>query len=410
MLTAFGREDLITQAREAGIHAFLMKPVNASLVFDTIMEVLGIGDMGKPQVFDFAPKTEEIADQLRGARVLVVEDNPINQEVAGEILKSMGIDCRIANNGREALDVLEATEFDAVLMDIQMPEMDGYEATRLIRSDNRFSSIPVIAMTAHAMEGDREKCLDAGMNDHVAKPIDIDELVSRLASWIKLAKRQPIPDAADPEKVEVEPDVELPEDLPGINAQSALKRLRGAKGLFKRLLRDFVKTQADSVQKLRDALAIGDAGLARRLAHTLKGVSGNISAEELFKIATRIDTSLKQGTMADLDQLLDDAERAIDVVVQSIVGLEQEPKESSTICPTVGFDPDKLRAGIVELADLLRKSNMKAEECLDSIREDLICAGFPTEMEKLVGTLEDLDYDEALRILDSIAPSLGIVF
>ena len=170
MLTAYGREEVVRRAEEAQLDGFMVKPMNPSLLFESIMEVFG-KKFAREEFGERIKAQQEILglENIRGAQILLVEDNEINQEVAIELLMQKGCNITVANNGKEAVEKVNQAEFDCVLMDIQMPEMDGYEATRAIRKNERFTSLPIVAMTANVMQGDREKCIEAGMSDHVAK-------------------------------------------------------------------------------------------------------------------------------------------------------------------------------------------------------------------------------------------------
>jgi signal transduction histidine kinase/CheY-like chemotaxis protein len=185
MVTAYGREEVMQQTEEVGLEGFLLKPVSPSMLFDSIMQAFG---KAVPEISRVAQRKEQEAGafgNIQGARVLIVEDNEINQQVAREILEGAGLNVALANDGQEAVNAVKENNYDAVLMDIQMPVIDGYTATREIRKDERFKELPIIAMTAHAMAGDEDKSLQAGMNGHVTKPIDPDQLFSALQKWIK---------------------------------------------------------------------------------------------------------------------------------------------------------------------------------------------------------------------------------
>ena len=176
MVTAFGREDIRTQAEEIGIDSYLLKPVNSSLLYDTLVDLFGVAGLEEHR--SRVKKDDTTAHDATGIRVLLVEDNEMNQQVATELLESAGAIVTIANHGGEAVKILtegdQAPPFDVVFMDLQMPEMDGFTATKLLRRDPRLKKFPIIAMTAHALVEERQRCLDAGMNDHVSKPIDPD--------------------------------------------------------------------------------------------------------------------------------------------------------------------------------------------------------------------------------------------
>ena len=190
MVTAYGREEIRKQAESVEIDVFLVKPVTNSLLFDAIMEAFGKHGGRKSRPIKYGVEKISEIGNIRGARVLLAEDNEINQQVATELLEKAGLRVTIANNGKEAIKAIEGSEFDLVLMDVQMPEMDGLEATGYIRENPRFSNLPIVAMTAQAMTGDREKCIEAGMDDYVTKPIDVNDLFSALVKWIKPKDRK----------------------------------------------------------------------------------------------------------------------------------------------------------------------------------------------------------------------------
>jgi CheY-like chemotaxis protein len=196
MLTAFSRDDVLRrlEERQLGVGALLTKPVTPSTLFDACTQALGLSVR---HTAHGTQRKEALANHqasLNGARILLVEDNPINQELALDLLTDAGIVVSVAGDGQEALDMLERQEFDGVLMDCQMPVLDGFAATRALRQRPRLRDLPVIAMTANAMVGDREKVLEAGMDDHIAKPINVDEMFATLARWVSSGENHdPVP-------------------------------------------------------------------------------------------------------------------------------------------------------------------------------------------------------------------------
>jgi len=226
MITAFGREEVMRDANGAGVDAFLIKPVTRSTLFDTIMQAFGHKGGTRRGRRTARAHADVDLTPVRGAQVLLVEDNEINQDVARELLEKPGLVVTVASNGKEAVQAVEQRDFDIVLMDVQMPEMDGLEATRVIRKLGKpgISDLPIVAMTAHAMAGDREKSLDAGMNDHLTKPIDPSELFRTLLEWIKPGERAtvpvPAPDEPETPAPAEPPSAEKPlRDVPGIPVQ-----------------------------------------------------------------------------------------------------------------------------------------------------------------------------------------------
>jgi CheY-like chemotaxis protein len=221
LVTAYGREEIMQQAEEVGLEGFLLKPVNPSMLFDTIIQAFGEEVPEASRVVQIYEQEAETLERIRGANVLLVEDNEINQQVAREILEGAGLNVALAADGQEGVNAVKEDNYDAVLMDVQMPVMDGYAATHEIRKDKSFKDLPIIAMTAHAMAGDENKSLEAGMNGHVTKPIDPDQLFSTLQKWIKPSKKrvqQPEVPLESLESDQAEPDEEqLPESLPGFD-------------------------------------------------------------------------------------------------------------------------------------------------------------------------------------------------
>jgi CheY-like chemotaxis protein len=300
LVTAYGREEIMHQAEEAGLEGILFKPVNPSMLFDSIMQAFGETAPATSRVGQRQEQEAEALKQIQGARLLVVEDNEINQQVAKEILEGAGLNITLANNGQEAFNAVRENEYDAVLMDVQMPVMDGYTATREIRKNGRFKELPIIAMTAHAMAGDEDKSLEAGMNGHVTKPIDPDQLFSTLQEWIKPSeKRVQVQQmeifVKDPEVVHqaLPEEQQLPETLLGFDLTDGLKRLQGNKTLYRKLLINFAADYSDAANDIRTALHAEDFKHAHSLIHNLKGLAGNLAATELQAAAVNLEKLVK---------------------------------------------------------------------------------------------------------------------
>jgi two-component system, sensor histidine kinase and response regulator len=260
---------------------------------------------------------------LAGRRVLVVEDNEINQDLASELLGDLGIRVTIADNGREGVNQVSAEPFDLVLMDIQMPVMDGLTAIKLIRSKERFRGLPIIAMTAHAMRGDRERSLDAGMNDYLTKPINPDTLTATLQRWMPAQ-------AADPrERAEAaaQPTTlaeELPAQLPPFDIQAALARTNGKPKLLRKMLREFHQQYTHAAIDLRAQLNAGQVEEAHRLAHSLKGVAATLEARELAEAAAALGQALREDRVEGLSELISTLEEALDLAIVAASGLERD--------------------------------------------------------------------------------------
>jgi len=313
MVTAYGREDLLKQAGSAGIQNVLVKPVNASTLFDTTMGALGDMpfDAQEPGTALAEPLNGALAG-IKGARVLLVEDNDINQQVGRELLQDAGLVVDVAEHGKVALDLVQKVNYAVVFMDMQMPVMDGISATREIRKLNHLDEMPIVAMTANAMEQDRRRCIDAGMNDFLVKPIEPAELASVLIRWIR-------PEAAraqmrQPLQAEVAPPMAsgLPEGIEGLDTAGGLARMMNRKPLYLAMLGRYVTGQRDSAVQLRAAITDGDFTTAERLAHTTKGVSGTVGAIVVHDLAAVLEQALKAGhPPAELDPLLTGLETSL---------------------------------------------------------------------------------------------------
>ena len=309
LVTAYGREEIMRQAERMGLDGFLIKPVSPSVMFDTIMQAFG-RDAPRELRTGTEKELEAAAhEKLAGANVLLVEDNEINQQVAMEILSGAGLKVTVANNGQEALDLVRANAYDAVLMDVQMPVMDGYTATGKIRELEAKQPppngrLPIIAMTAHAMAGDQEKSLAAGMNDHITKPIDPAQLFGTLSKWVRPGEGTPRPveAASAPEgtqgKEPAPPGQTLPDAMPEFDLADGLQRLMGNRALYRKLLVNFATQYAKAGADILKALDAGDFDRAHGLVHAIKGVAGNLAAKDLQQQSAALEKLVKHADAA----------------------------------------------------------------------------------------------------------------
>ena len=294
MVTAHGREELLRNAGAAGIDDILIKPVSASVLFDCLVRVLDSQAPGAPVLAAAPADTDfDVLASVRGAHILLVEDNELNQEVATELLRDAGFVVDVAANGQIALDKVRENAYGLVLMDMQMPVMDGITAAIEIRKDTRFDSLPILAMTANVMQGDRDRCAAAGMNDHVAKPIEPDDLWRKLARWAV-----PTRQSGTPVKVSASASEGPDFQIDGVDMVSGMARVMGKTALYLRLLRRFSDTQREVPDLIRQALAAGDSLGAERLAHTLKGLCGNVGASGLAVQAATLEAALHDASAA----------------------------------------------------------------------------------------------------------------
>jgi ABC-type amino acid transport substrate-binding protein/DNA-binding response OmpR family regulator/HPt (histidine-containing phosphotransfer) domain-containing protein len=400
LITAYGREEVMLQAEEAGLDAVLIKPVSPSVLFDTLIRVLSEEEELEPiHVSRTSPNL-----RLSG-RILLVEDNTINQQVAQELLEGMGLMVHTVSNGKQAIDALNRHVFDLVLMDLQMPEMDGYEATRRIRADARFERLPLIAMTAHAMADEREQCLTAGMNEHIPKPIDPTLLYSVLSQWLKPAPDQPQPRHAD--NPEEDNSFEFPADLPGIDLQWGLERVGGNRRLYLNLLREFVINHGGDMEVLETSLLRRDTETARRTLHTLEGVSGNIGAHTLQQASKDLHHDLaKNKTESDFG-LPDPFRHAF---MELFTGLHAYLEISATTSPHPDV-PSMPAAGEIEkmiasLDDMLAAGNPDAKRLFQTLSSLLRRQDIAEITERLAEQIRDYDFDLARESLKALSDHL----
>ena len=319
MVSAFSREEVIKEAEPLGITHVIVKPLNPSNLFDITMQALGeqsvAGNTSGPIVTD---NTKQLAF-MRGARILVADDNDINQQIARELLEDAGfmVDCAI--NGQIALEMAQKTSYSLVLMDMQMPVMDGLQATTALRQVTRLHDLPVVAMTANAREEDRRSCLAAGMNDFLSKPIDPNVLWAMLLKWLKPLKSDlPVP---QPLQLTAKQNDELPQGILGLDVPKGLGHMMGKKTLYVTMLRKYVAGQRSGVQAMRDALDAHDTLSAQRIAHTLRGVSATIGATDIAAYASSIETALReQQPRADVDTALNALQLPMDRFIGELEG------------------------------------------------------------------------------------------
>jgi PAS domain S-box-containing protein len=405
MVTAYGREDVLKQAEESGFENVLIKPVTSSILFDTAVGALGGEDEGG-HVALAGPSFD--IDHARGARVLLVEDNEINQEVAIGQLEDAELFVDLAENGADAVRMVRENDYDVVLMDMQMPVMDGIEATRVIRSDPRFADLPIIAMTANALVSDREMCLEAGMNDHIAKPIDPDHLFGVLLRWIKRPGDGAATKATAATSARAEP--EAAEDsgplvVDGIDVASALKRTGGNRKRYETLLRRFAQQQAGATQEIRESLSTGDAATAERIAHSLKGASGTLGAADLSDAAAKTEAAIRHGH--GIDTSLSALAATLMGTVEAIRAALPEPAPTNGDGAGRG-DPKAVVEPLTRLKKLLESDDGEAADFIIDARPDLSGVLTGTELETLSELVGDFNFEAALNCLSSIADRLSL--
>ncbi|MCX7207087.1 MAG: response regulator [Proteobacteria bacterium] len=442
IVTAFDREDIYVQAQTLNIGAVLTKPVNASSLTDCLISLFARDD--DVALSNKEPQEEEGAG-LKKMRVLLTEDNPINQQIATELLAMVGVEVVVANHGQEALDRLEEfgpTYFEAILMDMQMPVMDGYEASKRIRADARYSHIPLVAMTAHAMVEERARCLDLGMNDHVSKPIDPMQLFSCLKHWrITSPSGVLTPLVLIAESVEVlaqpsaEKHLEVPLAVPleapapvvaqapslsAAVAQATFIELEVKVGLgfvmnnpslYLRMLKQFSSTEVDCVTRINQALLNNELEPALRFAHTLKGLSATLGGVAVAGIAGRIESAISHG--GGINEVKEDLlalDKHLNVLMHEVLIYINGEDAFANAPKPVGKIPIKeLQNLLIWLERLLNDMDAEALTVMSKYGDAMSDFFDPAEFAAFRIALERFNFGEALPILQKMNAGLKVV-
>jgi len=392
LVTAYGREDVIKGAEEAGLEDVLVKPVSASVLFDSVASVMGSTPSELRVMGDGPSPVAESLAAIKGARILLVEDNELNQEVATELLRDAGLRVDLAENGEIAVRKVQEADYDIVLMDMQMPVMDGVTATRAIRKLPGLAELPIVAMTANAMEGDRRRCLEAGMNDHVAKPVEPDDLWQALLKWVKVRHA-----VAGPKRTASRPETgsQIPSDIAGLDSEAGLRRVLGKKPLYLSMLRKFVAGRRHAVADLRAALDRGDVETAERIAHTTKGVAGNIGATEVLELAAAVERAVNGREPRDKVATLVDA---LELPLGRLIAALERSLPVEVAKAHAAVDAETLRAVRETLEGLLAYDDSEAVDVMDA-NADLIRAAFPNHARRIEDAIKTFDFATALAVL-----------
>ncbi len=455
MVTAYGREEMMQKSEAEGLDGFLIKPVNPSMLFDMIMQTFGKDKDPQPKVSYRKDQEAEALKAIDGAHILLVEDNEINQQVAQEILAGAGFKVSIANNGLEAVNLVKESVYDAVLMDVQMPVMDGYTATRKIRelqltahssklkaddgggllgsggqqpATSNHRPVPIIAMTAHAMTGDHEKSLEAGMVDHVTKPIDPEHLFATLLKWIQPRKRTAGDSSLDSgihekQSTTAAEDTALvsgfntptdkdafPTSLPGFDLDAGLKRLQGNQELYKKLLLNFGGSYSNATHDIRQALDSADYENAHQLVHSLKGVAANLAAGRVQKATIELEKLVKHADAnsppepESIDFQLDVLKNALDQAMGAVETLKtgDEAKNTELLAePSASAPLDVDKETIRRLRDAAEMGDVTEVAAIaDEIASQ--APGFSPYRARIAQLADDFDFDGILQLTDKL--------
>jgi len=393
MATAFGREEVMQQVEKIGIEGFLVKPITHSALFDAIANIYNIGEEGENKRFKKGERDKHYRD-IWGAKILLTEDNEINQQIAVELLEGQNVEVDIAENGQIALDMVQRDDYDGILMDLQMPVMDGLEATRKIRAlGGKYEEVPIIAMTANAMAGDRERVIDAGMNDHIAKPIDVDNMFTTILKFIKPAK----PFDGEEKEIVVEAETEkLPDELEGLNIKEGLSRLQGNEKLYIKLVEKFYNSESDFVKRFGRLLQDGEMEEATRAAHTIKGVAGNLGAEKLQEASMNLEKACKNDS-GGFQELLEMVSLELEVVFNSIKAIVPDVEEMGA----EDAGDDVKPADFDKLIALLKENDTESLEMCEKLL-DTAGGKYKTALQEIMDHLNVFDFDSALKTAEEL--------
>ena len=345
---------------------------------------------------------ENQLEKIRGAKILVVDDNEINRQIAGRVLEAEAMIVDFAENGKHALDAVQKNPYDLVLMDIQMPEMDGYKATKKIRNCTQssimnYKSLPIIAMTANAMAGEKKKCLEAGLSDYISKPIDINHLFSVLLKWIspekRLVKEKLILDEKTCQSVE------FFSELNGINTKQGVKRVLGNQILYRKILKKFYKSHVNICSEIQEALEKDNNKDVLHLVHTIKGVSGNIGAEKLYNASEKLEREIKNHEINKSTGLPNYFLNSLNQVLNSIDSLKKTQEKNQHLNNKT---TTKIRPLFLKIKELLEDDDMEAQDYMDCIKNQLANKGFDSELSKIDEYIAKYDFENALKSIDKL--------
>ncbi|MBF0110207.1 MAG: response regulator [Magnetococcales bacterium] len=424
MMTAHGLEPMRTALGSHRVAAILEKPITPSLLFETLLRVLELPQRDRSIRPAPVPETSPRRSSFGNKRVLLVEDHAINQEVALGLLELMGITATVAGSGEEAVGHLRRHRYDIVLMDIQMPGMDGYQTTEMIRRDLALERLPIIAMTAHAMAGDRERCLAAGMNDHVAKPIDPGILQQVLTRWLDddatlhplpFPIIEPIPSLP---VIPSDDSIVFPDTIPGIERDLALSNVSGNRVLLHRILRNFADQHAQSDERLREFFSLGQWRDLNHAAHAIKGTAATIGAATLAQIAGEIESiaNRPEAIVNDknaFDALLNRFSTILETVVGGIRAAMEDRGGRNESMPLpdhpAPVDPEQWRLArslAARLAHLLTGNDPAAEEMAEQLQRLLAGTPMETTCRTVLHHAAAFDFSDAIQALEVLNHTL----
>ena len=376
-----------------GINSIPKKPVGQSVVFNNILN-----EFGQETTINRKRNVElpQDFDAVRGAKILVVEDNEINQEVARGILEKEGFSVETADDGIEALEKINANcDYDLILMDLQMPNLDGYGATKKIRKNPAFASIPIIALSANAMKGTREKVKKFGMNDYITKPIDIKELLTILNKWVRPGKEELLEDNKNHENFDLNG---IRRGFTSIDIDDGLSRVLGDLTLYFNILNKFLKTNQNTMAEIETTIDQKNIETALGLIHTLKGVAGNIGAVKVSESAKKLEAALKSEVfdITAIRILINETRSSLNRVLEEIKNAIEKMQETKSFSQNdKKIDEEMIKALFIELKQLLKEYDTDASDIMGEIAKIVEGSEYADEIDKIKNAIDSYNFDEA---------------
>ena len=398
MVTAYGLESVKDAAKQKLVDGVLLKPINTSTLNDTLNAILHKQTHSTKQKIEQLPDVESFKKHLEGTVVLLAEDNDINLELALELLADVGVECVTARNGKEALEKVGQQPIDAVLMDIQMPEMDGLTASKKIRENPAFAQLPILAMTAHAMKGEKEKSLAAGMNDHITKPIEPTILYNALLKYIKGIEIHG--------QIQSTKTAAVHPEIPGLNVAEGISRAGNKIETYFKLLRTFVKNYSSGKDKLLGLLSEKDIHGLSEYLHGLAGVCGNIGAKELYALSYPLSSNFKMLISENILNIsvpqIKQLESIADMLQDLIGEIEHAlPKDNTHEQQGAAeISEESLKAAIAEILELAQAQDSTAgERCEALLKQYTLDAGLSEKLQQIRSLLDEFEFDKATALL-----------
>jgi two-component system sensor histidine kinase/response regulator len=395
LVTGYAKDDVINEATIEGIEHVIAKPINASLLFETILSIFNLEAPEDSAQKTYNNHTKIDLNRFKGTRILLAEDNLLNQQIATEILEDEGFVVEIANNGEEAVNMTNKSQYDIVLMDMQMPIMDGLEATKTIRQKFSKNDLPILAMTANASDADRDKCLEAGMNAHITKPIDPNLLFAGLAKWIKEKNSKLIND--EKTLISAKEEIKVPE-INGLDSRLGLQVAAGKVSLYIKMLKTFSHDQINAVSDIKRALDIKDYLTAQRVAHTLKGTCGSIGAIEIQKIAGEVEGQCLD--KIQVDEIIKNLDLIQPKLISIIDSIKKTLPEDKKLTSTTIFDDSQIKLLINKLSELLANNDTEANDLLEKSPEVFIQYFGKDMFSKIFDASRNFDFESALNLVN----------